>query len=367
MLTKNNLQELLDYQALHPVLSVYLNTDPALGSADVYKLKLRSMLKKAEAAEEDVNEVERYFEGEYDWAGRSVAIFSCQAEDFFRAYPLAMPMRSRVRINFTSPHVKPLVNLLNHYGHYGVAVIDQQGARLFSFHMGALREQEGVLGDDIQRIKDGFGSQAGGRRGGKARQVQPKETAERNMKEAAEFATKFFSEQNVRRVLIGGTEDNSAQFRSYLPKSWQSLIVGTFAISMTAGHMEVLDKALEVGRSAEHERENLLIDELVTSAAKGQDGALGLDDTFSAVQQGRVQTLVIREGFGAPGFHCQNCGNLTTTASEACPLCNGEFVKIADVVELAVQLVLRAGGEVEFVEESETLREHGEIGATLRY
>jgi len=30
MLTKNNLQELLDYQALHPVLSVYLNTDPAL-------------------------------------------------------------------------------------------------------------------------------------------------------------------------------------------------------------------------------------------------------------------------------------------------------------------------------------------------
>ncbi len=367
MLTKNNLQELLDYQAMHPVLSVYLNTDPALGNADVYKLKLRSMLKEAEAAEEDVNKIARYFEGEYDWSGRSVAIFSCQAEGFFRAYPLAMPIRSRVRINSSYAHVKPLVNMLNIYGHYGVALIDQQGARLFSFHMGELSEQEGVLGDEIQRIKDGFGSQAGGRRGGKARQVQPKETAERNMKEAAQFAAKFFKEQHVRRVLIGGSEDNCAQFRSYLPKSWQSLIMGTFPIGMTAGHVEVMEKALEIGRHAEREREKHLIDDLVTNAAKGQDAVLGLDDTLRAVQQERVQKLIIQEGLKTPGTQCRNCSFLTITPSEACPICDGVFENISDAVELAVQLVLRAGGEVEFIEESESFKEHGEIGANLRY
>jgi hypothetical protein len=54
------------------------------------------------------------------------------------------------------------------------------------------------------------------------------EVAERNMREAAEFAAHFFADKNVRRVLIGGTEDNLASFRSLLPKAWQSLIVGHF-------------------------------------------------------------------------------------------------------------------------------------------
>ena len=45
MLTEKNLQELLGYQSDHQVLSVYLNTDPTEGSADVYKSNLRSMLR----------------------------------------------------------------------------------------------------------------------------------------------------------------------------------------------------------------------------------------------------------------------------------------------------------------------------------
>ena len=76
MLTERDLQELLDFKAEHPMLSVYLNTDPALGSADVYKLKLRSMLKEVNLPD-DASAIETYFEHEYDWSGRSVAVFSC--------------------------------------------------------------------------------------------------------------------------------------------------------------------------------------------------------------------------------------------------------------------------------------------------
>ena len=45
MLTDNDLRELLSFQSEHPVLSISLNTDPSEGSADGYKLRLRSMLK----------------------------------------------------------------------------------------------------------------------------------------------------------------------------------------------------------------------------------------------------------------------------------------------------------------------------------
>ena len=85
MLNERDLQELLDYKAQHDVLSVYLNTDPALGNADVYKLKLRSKLKEIDLPD-DVSAIERYFDHEYDWSGRSVAVFSCAMEQFFRAY-----------------------------------------------------------------------------------------------------------------------------------------------------------------------------------------------------------------------------------------------------------------------------------------
>ena len=45
-------------------------------------------------------------------------------------------------------------------------MVDKQGARLFYFHLGELREQEGVLGESVKRTKRGGGSQAAGRRGG---------------------------------------------------------------------------------------------------------------------------------------------------------------------------------------------------------
>ncbi len=367
MLTKKDLQELLNFKAQHPVLSVYLNTDPALGSADVYKLKLRSKLKDADAPAKDASEVERFFDQEYDWAGRSVAAFSCVSEGFFRTYPIAVPIQSRVRVNANRPHVKPLANLLDSYGYYGVALIDRQGARLFSFHLGELREQEGHLGEDVQRIKHGGGSQASGGRGHDAQKVHPKEITDRNMKEAANFAAQFFSEQNVRRVLLGGTDENIARFRNYLPKTWQSLIVGTFPISMAASHTEVLNKALDIGQKAESQREDRLVNALVTSASKHQAGVLSLDETLRAIHDGRVQTLLIQEGFKAPGYRCQGCEYLTAKYSDTCPFCDERFSEIPDAVEMAVRRVLREGGEVEVLDDNETLREHGNIGALLRY
>lgn len=367
MLTKSNLQELLDFEAQHQVLSVYLNTEPSQGNADVYRLKLRSMLKDADVPEAEAEAIERYFDQEYDWAGRSVAVFSCVPEDFFRAYPLAIPVRSRVRYNSNRPHVKPLANLLDSYGHYGVALVDKQGGRLFSFHLGGLQEQEGVLGEDVQRIKHGGGSQAGGQRGHDGQNIPPKQVAERNLKSAAQFAAQFFSEHKIRRVMIGGTDKNIAQFREYLPKKWQSLIVGTFPMSMDAGHDQVLEKTIEIGAEAERQREERLVDAVITGASKGQGGIVNLDDTLSAAHEGRVQTLLVQEGFRAPGYRCQGCSYLTTQEVETCPFCGGDFEEIPDAVELVVQKIMRQGGDIEFVRDNEALEEYGNIGALLRY
>ena len=109
--------------------------------------------------------------------------------------------------------MKPLADLLDSYGGYGVALVDKQGARMFSFHLGELREQEGMMGEAVRHIKRGGASSVAGRRGGVAGKTKhAEEVAGRNMKEAAEFAAHFFADNNVRRVLIGGADEQCGTF-----------------------------------------------------------------------------------------------------------------------------------------------------------
>lgn len=366
MLTESDQRELLDFSAPDPVLSVYLNTEPSEGNADAYRLRLRNLLKEVYLPQ-DVEAVEHYFMHEYNWSGRGVAVFSCAPQGFFRAYPLAVPVRDMIHVG-DRPSVKPLANLLDSYGGYGVVLIDKQGARVFYFHLGQLLEQEGVLGETVKHTKKGGASTRPGSRGGVAGLTRYEdEVVGRNMKEAVEFAVHFFDEYHVRRILIGGTEDNVSMFRGLLPKAWQSLVMGTFPMSMTALHTEVLAKALQIGIDAEHQRETQMVTRLITSAAKGDGGVLGISGTINNVQDGRVQTLIISDGYRYPAYRCTSCGRLTCEKGTQCEMCGEALERVPDAVELAVSAVMRAGGDVQVVHDSSELEQAGNIGAILRY
>jgi len=370
MLTDRDVQELLHFRPSspqsQPVLSVYLNIDPAEGNADAYRRQLRTMLKNVDMPQ-DTEAIMRYFEHEFNWSGRSAATFSCAPQGFFKAYSLAVPTRSRVRVG-EQPYVKPLADLLDSYGGYGVILVDKQGARVCSFHLGELSEQDGHLGEAVRHTKRGGGSQAPGRRGGVAGLTDyTDEVADRNMKEAVEFATKFFSENNVRRVVIGGTDDNVALFRSQMPKAWQSLVVGSFPSSMTVGHSEVLERAMQIGQQTERERQVRLVEAIVTSAAKGRAGVVGIENTLNALREGRIQSLVIRDGYRSPGYRCKGCNHLTAQPIGSCPFCDSEVEEVGDAVEMAVRQVMQSGGEVEVLPQNEIIKGFEQIGALLRY
>ena len=369
MPTQKALDELLAYRPASPVLSVYLDVDPSDPSAESHKLRLRQLLREFEApAPDDVEAVVRYVEHAFGRSSRSLAAFSCAADGYLRTIRLAVPIRSRAR-RMDRPYVKPLANLLDLYGHYGVALVDQQGARLFYFHLGELREQEGVLGEAVRHTKRGGASTFPGRRGGVAGLSQRvQELTDRNLRDSARAATAFFEENRVRRVLIGGTQANVKRFQTLLPKTWRSLIVGTFPMDMDAGGTQVLERAMALGQKAEQESELRLVEHLLTAAAKGREAVVRLDATLRAVHAGQVMTLVIRDGFRAPGFRCRGCGYLTAQRPMAgCPFCGGEFDEIEDAVELAVRQVMSLGGDVEVVGPLAAFERAGSIGARLRY
>jgi peptide chain release factor subunit 1 len=371
MISEKELQELVDFRTEESsVLSLYLNVDPTQHIKDEYRLTLKGMLKGVanEASAKDLDEVEKYFDFQYDWQGKGVVIFSCLEEDFWRAYPLAVPVENHVFVT-DSPYIKPLTDVLDEYGRYGVILVDREGARFLLFHQGELEETDGTLGEEVKRTKHGGGS-AAGRLGGLIARMSRRgeEVAQRNLKEAAELATRFCEGGRCGRIVLGGTDETLTQFQRMLPKELQGQVVGTIPLDMAASETEVLDRSLEVIQEVDRRRKEELVEQLITAAtSRGGHGALGLDDTLAAIQEGRAHILVVAEGYVATGYRCQNCGYVAAHELKECPFCGGGMAQIEDAVNAIVRKAIESGMEVEVVKGSADLEEAGSIGAILRY
>lgn len=365
MLDDKALHELLHYTSPEPILSVYLDTDLTQGNRSQFALSLRSVLRGVTMPADEAVIIQNY-EREKRWSGRSAAMFSCVGQGFLRSFAFAVPVKS-LASSGRQPYVKPLVDLMDAHGHWAVALVDKEGTRLFLVHLGEIRELEGIRGQEVHRTKRGGASSFPGRRGGIAgRTRHTEEMVDRNMREAVEGAVRQFDQHGARRLLLGGTEENTHRFQAALPAAWQKAVMGTFAVGMKAGTEEILGRVNEIGEQADLRRESILVEELITAAAKGGTAVVELEDTLRAIREGRIRLLLVDEGFSAPGFRCRGCGYLTTMDPGTCPFCAGPFDRIDDAVELATRETLAAGGEIEIVRNHPSMKRLS-IGAILRY
>jgi len=295
-----------------------------------------------------------------------VAVFSCAQEGFWRAYSLAIPVSSRA-IVARKPYISPLAALVDAYGSCAVALVDRRAMRLLLFAMGELQAAEQFEGEDVRKLKRGGGSSTvPGRRGARGGSRHEEEVAQRNIREAARVAERFWRAHSPERLVLAGAEPTVAQFREALPKAMQEHIIGTFAADMTAPEGELRDRAMAILQGVEAEREAALAEAVFTGAAKGRGGVIRLDDTLSAAHEGRIQTLIVDRDFHRPGYQCQNCAYVTDQALKTCPFCGGQFVEIPDAAEALVTMVVEAGGQVEVIDDHPKVKEFG-VGALVRY
>jgi peptide chain release factor subunit 1 len=367
MITQEQLQELLSYDSQgKQVLSIYLDTDSTGESMDAIKLRVRGMLKEAQLKQtEEVHMVEQFLDTGYDWSKPGLAMFANNDGTFFRAYPTAVAFRNRVRTG-PKPYVKPLAHLMDHYAHYGVILVDKVGARYFEYHLGELLETEGVMGEEVQKVKKGGGSSAVGMRGGQGGGRHENEVVHRNLRAAAQGAGRFFEKRPIRRLFLGGTSETTAELRELLPKKLQSCLAGTFNIAMTANEHEVHQHTIHLLAEANAEREKKLVENMVGLHAGGGTAVIGLDDTLQAVSDKRVQTLIISDGFRAPGYQDEASGFIVANIARS-PMSEQELSEVEDVVDAAVASTMIQGGHVEIINDNSVLEAAGRIGAILRY
>jgi peptide subunit release factor 1 (eRF1) len=361
MIGDKEIQELVEYDGKGPVLSVYLDTDLAHKSKEAVKLTVKQLFKAMEEkpAASDVQAVEHFLEFEYDWQARGLALF-VSGKELWKAIPLPIPVRNQV-VLADKPYVRVLTDVLDRLGHYAVALIGGEGIRLFSIAQGRIQSGTEAIGEELKRHKQGGWSSA-------RYQRRTENLAQRNLRQAVEITQAFCQQTGSQRLMLAGNAELVSQFKELLPKPLRSQVIGEFVADIEASPSEILNRSLDVAAQYDLEEEKKLVAEVITAAAKGGQGVVGLADTLYALHEGRVRLLLVEENCHASGYVCTSCGYVAADRSAKCLFCgNTEMSEVPDAVNRVIQKAIQTGVDVNIVRQNEALTKVGGIAALLRY
>jgi peptide subunit release factor 1 (eRF1) len=95
----------------------------------------------------------------------------------------------------------------------------------------------------------------------------------------------------------------------------------------------------------EHRGMQRMLDVLLQNAGQHGRASLGIEATLRALNEHRVETLLLAEGFRRPGAICDH-GDWLAPGSSACPVHGRTMRPVADVIEVAVEAALRSGARI---------------------
>jgi peptide chain release factor subunit 1 len=356
------------------VLSLYLDLDPAqFATPPARATAVRSLL---DEAERKVRERDRLphqdradLQASLERAGallerdlptdgaQAVAVFASNAAGLFEVLRLPRPVPSRVAIGRT-PLVGPLARL-ERRERWCVALVSRRDARIFRGSPESLREIEQIHDVVFGQHDQGGWSQARYQRG-------IEKEKDDHLKHTAEALMKHFKRRPFQRLILGGPREVVADFESKLHGYLKERLAGRIEVDVdTATPDRVLKKAQPLFDELEEEREAATLDRL----GEGGRAAIGLHDVLQALNERRVECLVLDERFASSGATCPECGWLGSEGERTCPVDGRELEQLEDLTEAAIELTLQQSAEILAVRRrrEELERRAGGIAAVLRF
>jgi peptide chain release factor subunit 1 len=372
---RDELRRLAEVRLDRPiVLSLYLDLDPAqFATPPARATAIRSLLDEAERrlrerdglAHQDKADLQASLERaaallEHDLpadGAQSVAVFASNAASLFEVLPLPRPVPSRVAIG-RSPVVGPLARL-ERRERWCVALVSRRDARIFRGSPESLREVEQIHDVVFGQHDQGGWSQARYQRG-------IEKEKDDHLKHTAEALMKHFKRQPFQRLILGGPREVVADFESKLHGYLSARLAGRIEVDVdTATPDKVLEKTQPLFEAIEEEREAAALDRL----GEGSRAALNLEQVLPALNERRVECLLLDERFSAPGTTCPECGWLGPGGERTCPVDGRELEQLDDLTEAAIELTLQQSAEILAVRRRrEELQERaGGLAALLRF
>jgi peptide chain release factor subunit 1 len=374
MVSRHDLERLISRSnGSNPVVSVYLDMSVNSDNKRTHQVFLNQRRGRfaeldsdraphhREAIGEAFARIDRWLGEEFDEGNRGVALFLEVGGDWMEALQFPVPVPNRLVVA-DRPLVAPLAQVIEGYRHHGVILLDREQVRILSVYLGTLLDEIEVHGRPIPTSHD---VQAGG-------YSQPRyqrrklEEMKHFFREFAKEVEEFVSGHKPDDLVVLGTDENVKRFMEFLPDRVQQMVIHTGAMRVGESASTVL-AALEPHLEAARDRGSReVVQELWDRVEQDYFATAGLQGTLAALQEGKVETLVIARESEVEGARCSRCGYLFPRDVASCPFDGSTTENGVDVHEEMVRLAEGQGAAIEFVDPTTAEGLRG-AGALLRF
>lgn len=377
-------RQMLERTGGHPVISVYLDLDPSqFATAPARATQVRSLIDEAErggrlARDElshddrtvltsDLARLQEYLgSDELPVSGaRTVAVFCSGQDDLFEVIPLGSVIAPRVVIAPT-PYIEPLVTAPDD-GRTAVVLISHRSGRI---QVGAPRDL--VEAEDVSDDVHGRTARGGLSQHNYERSIEA--DVQHHMRHVAEELYRIWQQEPFDRLVLGGTAQDVDQFASELPNELRPLLApGRLDLDTETASLSEVSAALAPVLDQQREAtEAAALAELEDRLGAKSRAARGVQDTIEALDERRVETLLLAHNFAAAGVRCPNCGLLYPEGTANCPADGEATTPVPDLREAAVQAAVQQDASVLVLGEGSdpappALQHGGGIAALLRF
>jgi peptide subunit release factor 1 (eRF1) len=332
---------------------------------------VREAMRKADrngngtALREDLGKVLQIAEGLHGNHSRGKAIFACREQGIWHELDVPPRLgRSEITVN-SRFHLRPLVDANSGLPRTCIALVNRKKARIFELQEAEITQKPELEFGPSPAVprSDGFqGYEAGHRE----RHVE--NMVMQHFKMFAESLLLLSYREKFDALLIGCQDDSWPEIESQLPTALKQKLRGRFAIDVvSATAEEVRQHANRILTESKLSEQMALEREVMGEAQRNGRGAIGLKHVLSALERQEVQTLLLVRDFKAEAVECPNCRHLDTRMVKTCAVCGHETRELSDLSDALVDLALRNGAEIRFVESDPDMEKAGKVAALLRF
>jgi peptide subunit release factor 1 (eRF1) len=315
-----------------------------------------------------------------DGGGRGLAVFACEVLNLWRIVDVPQSFRAELCVD-GRPHLLQIARLVDDVEPAVVAFVHGRGLHLYEIGLGAIVNEATLEGPIPTRHGQGGRARGGASpspHGGASYERADKnerhaeEVVDKTRREGAAFLQTLWERDPRAHLVFVGTSETVAAFEAHLPERMRAKVLarlprppGKESWKGTGQHKVVEDV---VAKLAEHERasEAQAVEHAIGEAMRGGLAVLGPEDVVLAVNEQRVQRLILEEDFERSGWRCRNCGALGMTHDEVCSFCQGPLARVDALGEELAGRVLANDGEVEVVAHTNKLHSYRGVAALLR-
>ncbi len=369
----------------YPFLSLYINAEADSVGRDNFYTWLKKQLSEQAALYKDQKDeahrfdtaterINEYIENDVEARANGIAIFASLGDSgFFEAVQFEVALPESKLYNFDRPNIFPLVRTLSQNPSYAVLWADTNKADIYVFGGENRIRTDAPAGEKVEEIKNTVTSRTSVGGWSQARFQRHIENYHlHHAKEVVAELESVMSEMAIDYLILCGDETTiMPTLRPQLSKSLEEKVIGTLNLSQYDSVEDIRERTLEVFGIDNAVRDQQQVERVIDAAkAAAGMGTLGVEDTLRALSNGQVQELVISADFEAIE---SKPGDVEKVLDDYAPGDEGPTgsKSIVDTPgEVTYELISRAinsDAKIVFIEDASLLKDHGGVGAILRF